>query len=302
MDNRTLGSFEEALGETPAIRFLLDQANPESQRVLMLGDRSRPNHRDHPNRLMSLGLFCADGYENVYPLRYHELFGLLTKPHLDKDPFRRAYFHNWGQRAYAFGPEINPSLASLMGVRWVYARNVAFTDPHWRRVFEQGDEQVFENPDVFPRGFVVSRVSRFPTRADLLGALEKAPLEALRTTAFLEGNVPTGLETDPSDTAEASVTMSLNTPDRMSFHVRTPRPAMLIVTDAYVPGWKATVNGERREIVPADNCFRAVAVPEGESNVLFSYAPAYTYTGGFVAAGAAAVVGLSLLSGRPRRG
>src|SRR5262249_39431242 len=127
----TLDSFEGVLGETPAIRFLESRPNPEGQRVMLLGDHSRNNRRGHANRLMFRGLFAADGYQNVYPLRYHDLFGMLIRPHLDRDASRRTYFENWGQRAYAWGPEFNTDLASLMGVRWLLVHGMPFADPRW---------------------------------------------------------------------------------------------------------------------------------------------------------------------------
>lgn len=300
IDNRNLGSWDEALGKTPAIRFLVAQPNPDSRRVLTLGDHSSPNHRDHPNRMMFVGLFCADAYEEVYPLRYHELFGMLTKPHLDKDPFRHAYFHNWGQRAYAFGPELNPAVASLMGVRWLYVRGVPFSDAAWRLVFEQGDERVFENPEVFPKGFLVSRMERFPSRGAVLEAMGSAPLERLRTTAYVEEIVPAVAGALPGDAAQGDVTLAVDTPDRFSFHVRSPGPAMLVVTDANVPGWRVSVDGQPREIAFVDNCFRGVTVPGGSSEVVFSYEPAYTRAGALVGAGGVGVLGLLLVRPRTR--
>jgi hypothetical protein len=302
VEDRTLGSWEEALGQTPAIRFLLAQPNPGSQRVMTLGDHSKPNHRDHPNRMMFVGLFCADGYQDVYPLRYHEVFGLLTKPHLDKDPFRHAYFHNWGQRAYAFGPELNSALASLMGVHWLYVRGVPFSDPQWRLVFEQGDERVYENPEAFPRGFLVGQVDRFATRQAVLGAMEAASLGSLRKVAFVEGGVPAAASGSDFEAGTAETTLTVDTPDRVAFRVRSPAPATLVMTDAYVPGWKVTVEGVRREIFPVDNCFRGVSVPAGQSEVLFSYQPAYTRAGAFVAAGGLAILGLLVLPARARTG
>ncbi|HEY2798068.1 MAG TPA: DUF6044 family protein [Thermoanaerobaculia bacterium] len=301
IENETLASFDEALGETPAIRFLQTQPNAGSQRVLLLGDTTRANPGSHPNRLMSQGLFSADGYQLVYPLRYHDLFGLLTKPHLDKDPDRRRYFENWGQRAYAFGPELNRDLASLMGIRWLLVRGLPFADEHWRLVFEKGDERVFENPDVLPRGFVATRERRYPSHAELFAALGSAPLEELRRTAFVEGDGPAA---GPTAASAGSATATVDTPDRLAFTVEAAGPAVLVLTDAFTPGWKAWVNGVPRPIFPVDGAFRGIAVSGGKSDVSFRFVPESTRAGFVVAA--AAFVALVLLSfssrGLPRRG
>ncbi len=296
IEPETLDSFAGVLGETPAIRFLEGQPNPAGQRVLLLGDHSRGNRRDHANRLMFRGLFAADGYQNVYPLRYHDLFGLLIRPHLDRDPSRRTYFENWGQRAYAWGPEFNRDLASLMGVRWLLVDGMPFADPRWRLVFSQGEERVFENPDVLPRSFLAPREERYPSRAALLAALGSAPTDRLRRTAFLEGG---GGGTRNDGGAAGTAMATVDTPDRLSFRVDAAGPAVLVLTDAFVPGWTASVNGSARQIVPVDVAFRGVAVPAGRSEVSFRYAPESTRIG-YAAAAVAAVflAGVSIAAAR----
>ncbi len=286
VENQTLGSFSGGLDATPAVRYLQAQPNPDARRVLTLADRSRLNPHDHPNRMMFHGLYTADGYQNVYPLRYHQFFGLLTRPHLDKDPFHRRYFFEWGQRAYLFGPEFNPALASLMGVRWLYVRGVAFSQPGWNLVFEEGDERVFENANAFPRGFLAARAETFPTRAALM---ERALFGVCRGAAL--DRVPGrrgagGAAAGPAELTGSEVVLELNTPDRIRFRVRSSAPAILVLTDVYTPGWKSAVNGATRDILPAYNAFRAVEVPAGDSEVVFWYAPTFTYAGAAVAAAA----------------
>jgi hypothetical protein len=298
IETNSLDSFAATLGETPAIRFLESRPNAAGHRAMLLGDHSRGNTRDHANRLMFRGLFAADGYQNVYPLRYHELFGLLIRPHLDRDASRRTYFENWGQRAYAWGPELNDDLASLMGVRWLLVRGTPFADPRWRLVFANGDERVFENPDVLPRSFVAAREERYPSRAALRAALGSAPLEELRDTAFVEDGAPAA--GGGAAGAAARATATLDTPDRLSFAVEAAGPGVLVLTDAFVPGWKAWVNGAAVPIFPVDDAFRGVAVPPGKSEVSFRYVPEWTRAG-FAIAAAAGVVLLLLFVAILRR-
>src|SRR4029079_15929334 len=83
-------------------------------------------------------------------------------------------------------------------------------------------------------------------------------------------------------------------PDRLAFRVDAAGPAMLVLTDAFVPGWTALVNGAAQPIVPVDVAFRGVAVPAGRSEVSFRYAPESTRIG--YAAAAIAAVFLAALS------
>ncbi|MYD09832.1 MAG: YfhO family protein [Chloroflexi bacterium] len=60
---------------------------------------------------------------------------------------------------------------------------------------------------------------------------------------------------------------------RVSLAVSAPRAATLILSDAWHPGWRASVNGRPTPIQRANLIFRAVRVPAGESSVVFSFEP-----------------------------
>jgi len=48
---------------------------------------------------------------------------------------------------------------------------------------------------------------------------------------------------------------------------------VLVLSDAYDPGWHVTVDGESTPVFPAYHAFRGVIVPEGKHEVVFEYAP-----------------------------
>jgi hypothetical protein len=57
----------------------------------------------------------------------------------------------------------------------------------------------------------------------------------------------------------------------IELHVRSSVPALLVVAEAWYPGWRATVNGVPAEVLPANVWMRAVGVPAGESQVELHY-------------------------------
>ena len=61
--------------------------------------------------------------------------------------------------------------------------------------------------------------------------------------------------------------------DYVRIGVNAARGGLLVLGDAYYPGWEATVNGEPAEIVRANGLFRGVFVPEGRHEVAFRYRP-----------------------------
>jgi hypothetical protein len=62
---------------------------------------------------------------------------------------------------------------------------------------------------------------------------------------------------------------------RVEIETVADREAMLVLLDAYAPGWTATVTGAPAPILPANVAFRAVPVPAGRQRVVFSYTPPY---------------------------
>jgi uncharacterized membrane protein YfhO len=72
--------------------------------------------------------------------------------------------------------------------------------------------------------------------------------------------------------------------------VEAERVAVVVLRDAYDPGWSARVDGIETTVLRADGRYRAVVVPAGRSEVLLSYRPAGLTAGLLAALAAAAVV------------
>jgi uncharacterized membrane protein YfhO len=74
--------------------------------------------------------------------------------------------------------------------------------------------------------------------------------------------------------AEAKVALlPSNNGTRIEIDVDSPLPGMLILADAFYPGWRATVDGAEAPIFPVDGLFRGVPVKEGKQRVVFRYNP-----------------------------
>ena len=62
-------------------------------------------------------------------------------------------------------------------------------------------------------------------------------------------------------------------PGRLDAEVEASASGYVVFTEAWMPGWRATVNGEAAPLVRADHVARAVPVPAGTSMVRTRYAP-----------------------------
>ncbi len=61
--------------------------------------------------------------------------------------------------------------------------------------------------------------------------------------------------------------------ERVTVSVSADQPGYLVLSDAFYPGWQATVNGQPAVIERANYAFRAVQVPAGQHTVQFLFSP-----------------------------
>jgi hypothetical protein len=146
---------------------------------------------------------------------------------------------------------------------------VVSSDGHYRLV-HSGDVKIYENLDVLPRAFVVHE-SRF-------FAQEGQVLETMQDPSFdpAEGVLLLGEASETASLGESAtdeVRLLSYEPERVIIEAHLGEPGYLVLTDAYYPGWHATLDGQPADILRADYYFRAVLLPEGEHRVEFVYDP-----------------------------
>ena len=173
----------------------------------------------------------------------------------------------------------------------------------WRLVEEAGAARVYENLRAMPRAWLTNEV--VSVNAD-------QALDAIKT-----GTLPDGRSFDPARTAlveapvvlnsqsvdsKASATIASLSNNHMEVRTSSAAAAFLVTSDAFYPGWRASVDGQEATLYRADYAIRGVMLPPGEHTVSFDYNPRRFYPG----------AGLSVLSllalcalawaGRARRG
>lgn len=134
--------------------------------------------------------------------------------------------------------------------------------------------RIFEVRDPVPRAYLVSGYRTAPD-----------PDSALRETVGsdfpLRDSVVLTREADPGRLTgeDGSVRKTEFEGDRVDIHTQTDGRMLLVLTDRFYPGWRATVNGEPARIYRANGYFRAVVIPAGESVVQMRYRPPHFAAG-----------------------
>ncbi len=136
---------------------------------------------------------------------------------------------------------------------------------------DQHAEPVFisENTLAFPRAFSPSRAVTVSDKETRLRVLSGLPaLKLARETVLEELSGEQGFFQD-----EGSVTLAGYTPDQVMLRVRRASPGYLVLADAHYPGWRAFLDGDEVRILRAYHALRAVVIPRGTHEVVFSFEP-----------------------------
>ena len=176
------------------------------------------------------------------------------------------------------------------------------------RLRRKGDFEnivLYENENAIPR---VSWASSWRMAPDISAALEALgekdfdPRQECivlldeSATSHLIRTVP---DNDPSasspEAAETRIATQTETPERIMVEVKNAAPGILVISDTYDPGWRATVNGQRVPILKTNGLFRGIALAAGEHTVTFEYRPLSVIAGAAISAVAIIIVGLALL-------
>ena len=62
-------------------------------------------------------------------------------------------------------------------------------------------------------------------------------------------------------------------PNHQMLSLDAPQAALLVITDAFSPGWRALVDGQPTPVMLVDGAFRGIPVPSGQHQVRLDYRP-----------------------------
>lgn len=137
------------------------------------------------------------------------------------------------------------------------------------------DIKLYRTTDSFPPAFAVRAVQI--TTDDWNGS--EAALNVMRDPAFdparqavLHG-APQSLADARGSDAMVIVVSRTDTRTEYAVEVTGGSDAVIVMNDAYFPGWIAEIDGEAAPLYRADVMFRAVVVPPGRHTVIVEYRP-----------------------------
>jgi hypothetical protein len=166
-------------------------------------------------------------------------------------------------------PEAHP----LLAVNYVIGK--APESPAQTEAFSDASGlKVYKDSSAFPRIWTVHAAVTADDQSSINQQFSKGP-DHWRNTAFVSGASPK-LE---SCAAKDSAVMEVKDTQTIRIRAEMGCTGMLILSDAFFPGWRATVDGKSTQIYRAYEALRGVVVPTGTHVISMSYRPVSFYLG-----------------------
>jgi Bacterial membrane protein YfhO len=143
-------------------------------------------------------------------------------------------------------------------------------------VLDDGHVAVFENTRVLPRAFLVhlSEAEVLTNRDAQLSRLRDPSFDPQRTVILSEPLPTAEYEDSTPPSPLDDVVIEDVGPNGYRFRIKSSVKSLLVVSQIYYPGWRATVSGERVPVVAANYALTGIPVPAGDHEVRFVFDPA----------------------------
>jgi hypothetical protein len=160
---------------------------------------------------------------------------------------------------------------SLLGTRYVVVAPGAGPPPGdgLAYAYRGADADVLSNDRAAPRAFVAEHVHA--------AASDQEELETIVTQEFDPGHDATvrrgelGGGSVPAGAVGGSVRLVTDANARVVLRASLPRRGLVVLDDAWAPGWSVTVDGRPARALQANMVLRGVVVPAGEHAVEWRY-------------------------------
>jgi hypothetical protein len=181
-------------------------------------------------------------------------------------------------------PTVDPTrlrLLDLLGTRYVMQplSDPELHVPGLHLAHDGPDARLYVSPSAQPRAAVVGAQRVVGSGDEALAAIA-APGFQLERSAVTEKRIA-GLPVGTAAPTGSARMIPGDDPDKLRVDVDVRRAGLLVVSDAWDPGWRAKVDGKDAAVERVDYVMRGVRVGPGAHRVEFTYRP-WSFTAGWI--------------------
>jgi hypothetical protein len=229
-----------------------------------------------PNTPLAYNLRDVHGYDSLAPGRTQQLLGSSE----------------WGRQGFLPAP--SSSLVNLLGIKYAFTAET-IDSTRWQLAQSGEEGNIYENPAALPRAFWVGEAKGMEDTAAL--AAVKSGDYDLSKAVILSGSSPSEASAPRGAGEIKFIKDNLND---LRLESTSSQPGWLVLTDTAYPGWQATLDGKPAAWQIGDYAFRALPVPAGKHEVVWTFAPATFKVGLFISLFAILILGSGWAGSRPR--
>ena len=220
------------------------------------------------NGPLAHGLSEVGGYD-LQTKYYHDFRNLIAE----------SYPFNLGDITMFAAQSANSRLMDLVNVKYIVTTKKM--DDSFRRdiqpIWQENGIYIYKNYAAMPRAFMVSR-ARCLTDDAILKTLRDPSFDPAAEVLL---SVPQGegITMSTASSNKDHVEMIKYEPERVQITVIAGDDRILVLSDAYYPGWHAYMDGTEIPIYRANYVMRAVSIAKGHHDIEFRYEPLSVFWG-----------------------
>lgn len=244
------------------------------------GDRvwSFGNATIEPNIQTQLKIFSPDGYDPLYPAIYGQLIAASQHGKIPLT-FDRSSRSNAQIASQSDGNEsvaknaFRMKVLDILSVRYVLDRaenassEKTFPEERFSQIYRNGDWAIYENKSALPRVWLANQYALTKTTKEFQDIFFSRSFQQDKTVTL-----PEELDTK-LDMKNGKVMPFLQFSDRMLYKTESDGASILVLSQAYYPGWQVFVDGKEEKLLRVNHALSGVFVPKGEHDVSFYYWP-----------------------------
>lgn len=218
------------------------------------------------NMWMPYGLSAASGQDAVHTIRYNKFIKFLNSGVFEAGD-RYLKVVNYNSPLFDF-----LGVSKVLIVKWKNSwmdfegiPSYKFENSKFEKVFDSGRSMILKNTKAFPRIFNIDNYVLAKEDSDFARLLKS---EDLRKTVILE--IAPEEVFSKADVKIENINFGANT---VSFNVNASDNAIIVLTQSYVSGWNAYIDGEKTNIYRADYAFMAIPITSGQHELVIKYEP-----------------------------
>jgi hypothetical protein len=216
-----------------------------------------------------LGAEDACAYNPLPPARYEQFFTAIEPP---REGSASVAYGGAGVGGFRDAASLTHPLCDLYGITFVITREnveagpglVDRTPPH------TGGWRLLERTTALPRATFLRDVDVLPDAAERLAALSDRGRDVAHRVVLEDTSAPVPSPHD-AGADPADVRIVEHADERVVVRIATAADGYLRLADPFDRGWSARIDGDATSIYVADHYLRAVWVPQGEHEIVFTY-------------------------------